>query len=191
MEVKKMSQVLYNPTNEYMEYYHAGIRYGFKPGDKIKVHDKAANHLLVHMFGRGLTSLDYGDEGRLEEIEKEALERNKEFKKKQVIQYNVLNENRKLSGQGYLPPSKKVKEYALELGIELLEPYSLKDVEKTKISDSERKLVEAEKKSAKMEEELKSLKEQMATMIELMQANVPESEEDEDNTSTTKRGKKK
>lgn len=153
-----MSKVIANYTNEKMTGSHSGVNYVIQPGEKIKVHDKAANHLLTHLANRGLVALEYGDEAKEEEIKQAAIETNLEFKRRQIVQYNVLNENRKLSGQGYLYPSKTVKKYALELGIELLEPYSLKDVEKQAINEAGSKASEAEKRADKLEKELEEMK---------------------------------
>lgn len=127
-----MSIMLFNPTNEVLEMQFAGITKRIISGERVKVSDAEGNHLLNSMGGRGLTQLEYGcDE---EKVTKDAINRNIEFKKKQISEYNQRNESRKQMGMGYLPPTEYIKKCALELGIGLLEPYTMKDTEKSEIS---------------------------------------------------------
>jgi len=144
---------LFNPTNEHLtKMVHGGIEYNLKPDEVKDFEDAVAKHLLTHFEQRGLCQLRYGT--NKEEIAKQGKERNLQFKKAQVSNYNVVNEQRKMSGLGYLRASDIVRQYALELGIELLEPYTLKDQEKGEIS---RILGENEE-----------LKKQMALLLETM-----------------------
>lgn len=116
---------------------YAGRSLSLGPDEKITGVNEACKNHLVNNFGqRGLVALGYSDHGKEEEIGVKAREINLQFKKKQVRVYNETNEQRKLSRLGYLSPSKKIKEYAVELGVELLEPYTLKDEEKAAIAKS-------------------------------------------------------
>jgi hypothetical protein len=122
-----MSKMLWNPTNEEMSYGFSGITYFFKPGERKKVDDACGKHLLHNLGIRGLTVLEYGcDE---EAIKRDAIERNREFKKKMIIDFNQRNEIRKQTNFPYLYPSAQMKAYALELGIGLLEPFTVRDAE--------------------------------------------------------------
>ena len=102
---------------------YAGRSFTLASGEKEEVNEACANHLLNSFGQRGLTFLKYGDDEQ--DVGDKAKERNKEFKKRQVQIYNQTNEQRKLTRLGYLPPSQKLKEYALELGVELIEPYTI------------------------------------------------------------------
>jgi len=158
-----MSVVLWNPTNEDFDMQYAGRSFTLTSGQRATVNDACANHLLNAFGPRGLTFLSYGDDER--DIETKAKERNYEFKKRQVQVYNQTNEQRKLTRLGYLPPSKKLKEYALELGIELIEPYSMKDEERAAISKStvENELLKAQ--AAQQAKEITELKEMMKQLM--------------------------
>lgn len=97
------------------------------PSHKLNVEDPTGKHLLNGYAIRGLCQLVFGDDEK--SVGDQGRERNTEFKKAQVVRYNTQNEQRKMAGMGYLPPTEEVKRYAFELGIKLLEPYSLKDAE--------------------------------------------------------------
>src|SRR3990170_2615613 len=135
---------LFNPTNETFFMMFAGIDVVIKPGEKIQAEDAKANHLLNGFAQRGLCQLVFGD--KEEEVAKAGETRNMEFKKSQVVRYNLMNEQRKMQGQAYLPPTKEVQKYAHELGISLLEPYALKDMQVTAMLDLAQKNRDLEKK---------------------------------------------
>ena len=149
--------VLYNPTNEELQMQHSGISMSMKADTKLEVNDACGRHVLNAMGQRGLTQLTYGcDE---EKIKNEALSRNLAFKKKQIMEYNQKNENRKQMGLAYLPPTTNVTDYSIELAITLLEPFTMKDAEKQKIS-------EAETENKALKEEMAGLKTMMAEILE-------------------------
>ncbi len=96
-----------------------------QPGEKREVEINCGKHVLNAFGPRGLTFLNYGaDEKRVGE---DARQRNLEFKKKQVIDHNTRNEMRRQMGLGFIPASKVIARYATELGVELAEPYQLKE----------------------------------------------------------------
>lgn len=123
-----MSKMLFNPTNETLSHAFGGVTTFFAPGERKMIEDEArAKHLLHNLTARGLTILDYGcDEGARAQ---DGINRNLEFKKKQVVEFNQRNEQRKQTHFPYLAPTKEIKDYALELGIGLVEPYTLRDYE--------------------------------------------------------------
>jgi len=143
---------------------YAGRSFTLCKGEKEEVNEACANHLLNAFGQRGLTFLKYGDDESA--IGKASVDRNREFKKRQVQIYNQTNEQRKLTRLGYLPPSQKLKEYALELGIKLIEPYSMKDEEKAAIAKStiENELLKAQ--TAKQSEEIAELRAMMKQLLE-------------------------
>ena len=120
-------------------------------------------HLLNAFGQRGLTSLPYG--GDEEKISKEAIQRNLAFKKKQVVEYNQRNENRKAMNLGFLPPTEEIKKYALELGLKLLEPYTVRDEERAGIAKAS---VENEDLKQKLEAQSKEMAELKEMMKQLM-----------------------
>ncbi|MFH2076753.1 MAG: hypothetical protein ABIJ57_15645 [Pseudomonadota bacterium] len=135
---------LFNPTNETFKMMYGGIGILMEPSPapshKMNVEDPTGGHLLNAFSARGLCQLIFGDDEKA--VGDEGRERNLEFKKAQVIRYNTLNEQRKMSGMGYLPPTDTVKQYAFELGIQLLQPYSLKDAEVSAIHNVVKENVE-------------------------------------------------
>jgi len=152
MEATTVGLMLWNPTNEDLDMQYAGISISLKAGQQQTFAVKCATHLLNGFGPRGLTSLTYGSDE--EKVGREAIQRNLDFKKKQVVEYNQRNENRKHRGLGYLPPTEHVKKYSMELGLGLLEPYTIKDEEKGELS--------------RLASENRELKEQMTKLMEAM-----------------------
>lgn len=143
--------LLFNPTNERMDMQYAGRYFALNPGEKKEVEDPMGKHVLNSFGPRGLTFLKYGDNE--EEVGERARQINHDFKVRQVTVYNMGNEQRKQMNLGYTPPSKQIKSYALELGIKLLEPFSVRDEERAGISEAKR-----ENESLRKElEEMKAL----------------------------------
>lgn len=150
-----MSIMLFNPTNEKFEMQYAGLTVFMEPEEKKKVSDACGKHLLNSFGPRGLTSLEYGcDE---EKIAKDAVARNFEFKKKQVMEYNQRNEARKQQKMSFLSPTETVKRYSLELGIELDELYTLKDEEKSEMRRLAIENVELKKQMTMLLKKVESL----------------------------------
>jgi len=158
LESTTIGLTLWNPTSEDFEgMQYAGISIGLKAGEKQIFAIKCAAHLLNAFGQRGLTSLTYGSDE--EKVGKEAIQRNLDFKTKQVVDYNQRNENRKAMQLGYLPPTEILKKYALELGLKLLEPYTVRDEERAGIS-------EGKKENEALRAELAELRETMKQFIE-------------------------
>jgi hypothetical protein len=157
-------KIVWNPSNEDFDCQYAGISFTIKAGEKRELDGNCAGAILNSFGARGLTSLKYGDEVNEAKIGADAISRNKEFKTKQVIVYNQQNENRKHMNLGYLPPTSKIKEYAIELGLKLLEPYAVRDEERAGISETKR-----ENESLKTE-----MAELKAMMRQLMDKQEPE-----------------
>ena len=135
---------------------YAGVSLRMEPGQKEQYEINCARHLLNNFGARGLTSLIYGATVEQEkQIGLDAVDRNLEFKKKQVIEYNQRNEARMQMKLSYLPPTGHVKKYAIELGLKLLEPYAVRDEERSDIADTKR--------------ENKQLREEMAELRQLVQ----------------------
>jgi hypothetical protein len=162
-----MAVTIWNPTNEDFAMQYAGRSFTLASGEKEEVNEACANHLLNSFGQRGLTFLKYGDDEQ--DVGDKAKERNKEFKKRQVQIYNQTNEQRKLTRLGYLPPSQKLKEYALELGVELIEPYTMKDEEKAAISRSIVENAELKVKAERQAVEIAELRNMMKQLLEKQQ----------------------
>jgi len=150
---------------------YAGRSFTLFRGEKEEVNEACANHLLNAFGQRGLTFLKYGDDEA--EVGEKAKERNIEFKKRQVTLYNQTNEQRKLTRLGFLSPTQKLKDYALELGIELLEPYTLKDEEKAAISKSTVENEDLRKKLVAQEVEMAEMKAMMKQLLEAKEPKEP------------------
>jgi len=125
--------LIWNPTSDTMIGMHAGKNFKFEPESKYKIsNDAEAAHYINFLGPRGLTTLDWGDSDPRpdgtsiqDDREADALKRNKEFKIKQVVKYNMDNQARQMKQLEYLDPPKEVKAYAEELNIKLYQPYAL------------------------------------------------------------------
>ncbi len=153
--------VIWNPTNEDIEMQYAGISFTLVSGEKREFEVNAANHIINSFGARGLTPLKYGDEANEKKIGADGIARNKEFKLRQVTVYNQQNENRKHMNLGYQPPSAIIKRYAIELGLKLLEPFSVRDEERSAISKTSAENEELKQKISVQEKEMAELKEMM------------------------------
>lgn len=146
---------------------YAGRSLSLVPDEKIAGINEACKNHLINEFGRrGLVALGYSDSGHEDEIAAKAKEINKRFKKEQVIRYNEDNASRRLKNLGGVSPSKKVKEYALELGIRLDEPYVVNDVEKEAIAKTSVENEVLKQKLAAQQTEMDELKKMMKQLLE-------------------------
>lgn len=127
-----MSIVLFNPTNEKFRVTFGGRSFLIPPEgsdkpNKIKVEDACGKHVLNEYSQRGLCSLDYGDESKIEEIAEAGRATNRAFKIRQIELYNEQNEARKAIGLPFNTPTKTIIAYAQELSLKLSEPYRVED----------------------------------------------------------------
>ena len=156
--------LLWNPTAENLHMQYAGRSLTIKPGEKLEVNESCGNHLLNNFGQRGLTYLKYGDDEQT--IKEDAIARNLTFKKRMIGEFNQRNEQRKMMGLGYVPPTKKLSEYSVELGIQLLEPYTLKDVEKEAISKAGEENLKLQKENEALKEDMEKIKQMLAKLLE-------------------------
>jgi vacuolar-type H+-ATPase subunit I/STV1 len=160
-----MAIVLFNPTNEQFRAQYIGEEVIIAPSAKIRVDDARGRHVLNILGPRGLVTLEYGDEGDGEEKKAEiGRKRNHDFKYKQVIDFNTLNEQRFQSRLPYLRPPKHIKEYANELGIELRQPYAVPDAAKQDMAKAMERNQELEREVKQKDSELSELQAQMAEL---------------------------
>lgn len=163
-----MSATLFNPTNEVLKGMYIGLDFVIKPGQKIRVDDAKANHLLINneLVKRGLCVLDYVEPEDAKEYEekiaRQGIARNIEFKEKQIVRYNQRNESRKMTGKTYLPATNLVKNYAIELGIELNKPYDVRDAEKMAISQTQSENADLKNQVAALNDKLNKLMDHMS-----------------------------
>ncbi len=155
IETSTIGLTLWNPTDEDLDMQYSGISLTLKAGEKWACEISCAKHLLNGFGARGLTSIPYG--GNEEQIGAEAIKRNLEFKKRQIIEYNQRNENRKQQGMGYLPPTPYVKKCAIDLAIKLLEPYAIRDEEREGISATRQENEKLKAEMAELREMLKTI----------------------------------
>ncbi len=141
---EQAGMVVLNPTNEDFDMQYSGVSFTIRSGQKQTLSANAANHILNSFGPRGLCYLQYGaDEVK---ITAEGKRRNENFKRRHVTEFNIRNENRKNMNLGYLPPSEKTRQYAEELGIELVEPYAAKDKDREKMQNQEKEIKELRQK---------------------------------------------
>ncbi|MCK4787657.1 MAG: hypothetical protein KAV87_28135 [Desulfobacteraceae bacterium] len=158
-----MDVTLMNPTNEPMEPLFGGKPIPLLPGAKIRVDGSIGNHIINTHGLRGIISLDYDDDkikskqDRSISVEewkiKKGKERNREFKEKQILLINQQNEKRKHEKMSYLDPTQKVKDYAKELGLELLSPYTATDKEQVKLNEMKEENLDLREQNLKLQEQ--------------------------------------
>ena len=144
---------------------YAGRSFTLASGEKLDVNEPCANHVLNAFGQRGLTFLKYGDDE--DEVGSKAKQRNIDFKKRQVTVYNQTKEQRKLTRLGYLEATPKLKEYALELGIALIEPYTLKDEERAAIAKGTLENEALRQQLAEQAKQLEAMRTMMTQFMEL------------------------
>lgn len=135
------------------------------PGQRREVEVNCGKHVLNQFGARGLTFLTRdADE---EQVKKEAIQRFIDFKRKQVLDHNTRNEQKRQMGLAWTPPSPTIRRYAEELGVDILEPTPLKqkgDVDSGIITY--------------LMEENKSLKSQMKELMDLVRDKFKDTEEE-------------
>lgn len=160
---------LWNPTKEDFTFQYGGLNYTISADSRKKVLEPMGNHALNALGARGLTRLIFDDDGKSideEKIKADSVERNREFKIRQIVTYNERNERRKASGQPYDPPTPQVKKYALDLGITLLQPYAMADAERGKIGELSKENDDLKTQINKQSDDMKSMMESMKQMQE-------------------------
>ena len=161
-----MAIILFNPTGEDLVTQYVGEDVLIAAGTKIRVDDPRGRHVLNVLGPRGLMTLEYGDEGEGED--KKAVvgrQRNKDFKFKQVIDFNTLNEQRFQSRLPYIKPPSHIKTYSDELGIELRQPYAVEDAAKKDMSNAMQRNQELEIDLKKKDSEISELREQVTELM--------------------------
>lgn len=157
-----MPTTLFNPTNEELRGQYIGIDFVIPAnGGKLKVEDACARHLTNFLGPRGLTTLEYEDD--VEKKAEDSLARNKEFKTKQVRDYNIRNEQRKAVGLEFLIPTEQLKSYSEELGISLVEPYAMKVEGMAEVAEA---LKAKDKVIALLEDQVAVMNEKFDTVME-------------------------
>jgi DNA-directed RNA polymerase subunit RPC12/RpoP len=156
---------LWNVTNENLDFTYGGLNYAVAAGKRLKVEEPMGNHALNALGPRGLTKLVFDDDGKSvneEQIEKDAIERNRDFKIRQVVHYNERNERRRAAKQAYDMPTPTVKRYAAEIGINLLLPYTLAEGERGQIGILTQQTEEQKKQIEKQEKEMQEMREMLS-----------------------------
>ncbi len=188
IQMAALGLTLWNPTNETLDMQYAGISLSIEPSAEPKQEHtfpvRCSMHLLNAYGQRGLTSVPFGATAeQIEKIRKEAIARNIEFKKHQILIYNQTQEQRKMTGHlGYQTPTPELKKYAIELGIKLMEPYSFKDAEMEAVA---RTSLENDKLKLQIEEMQRKHEAEMAEIKELMKAYPRPAEPPDDEPSKT------
>jgi hypothetical protein len=166
-----MALILFNPTNETLQTQYIGEDVSLAPGSKTRVDDARGRHVLNVLGPRGLTTLEYGDEGGGEAKKAaEGRERNMAFKRKQIMDFNVMNDQRTQAKQPYLTPSVTIRAYANELGIKLFEPYSTTDAAMAPSVELRAELERAKRENVSKDEAVSILQAQVAELTKAMGA---------------------
>lgn len=172
-----MAIILFNPTHEVMKTQYIGedvvIPPAPDPRHKMRVDDARGRHVLNVLGPKGLVTLEYGDEGQGElKKAEEGRQRNKDFWRKQVMDFNQLNDQRQAQRLPYIAPMPEVREASARLGIRLIEPYSTTD-EATKVTQGmaekldakERELIETKGALANLERKFSEMGEMMKALL--------------------------
>lgn len=120
-----MAIVIYNPTNDILSTQYIGEDVTLQPGEAIKVDEQRGKHVLGVLAPRGLCSLSYGDEKKIKEIGAQGIKRNREWKVKQVNNWNQFNQRMMSKGRDYNPPSKEIMAYSDEVHVPIVKQYSV------------------------------------------------------------------
>lgn len=164
-----MPKILFNPTNEPLAAQYVGEDVIIPSGGKIRVDDARGRAVLNTLFPRGLCELEYGDEGEKEERKAEqGRDRNRAFKRKQIMDFNALNDQRKQTNRPYLTPEPFLKDYAKELGMVLYEPYSSTDESKREGVQLRDEIQAKNREIAEKDKALGQLQAQVAEMQQMM-----------------------
>lgn len=166
-----MAMTLFNPTKEDFTTQYGGTTFIIpaypKEGHMVRVDDNKGNFILNQLGPRGLTSLDYGDEGDAKKRKAEdGIRRNIEFKRMQIARYNRDNEARKARHLEYVSPPSFITEWSKELGVGLIAPYEVSDVKNEEIA----KLRE---ETAKKDSQIDKLTNQVQELLQLVQKSIP------------------
>jgi len=176
-------QVLFNPTNEKLKAQHQGVDVKLEPypddGHILKVDDRRARHILNILSPRGLTTLEYGDDrddgAKKKEKAESGRQRNKDFKRKQIINFNQINHENKIGSRNYMPPTPQLKDYAAEIGIKLEQPYAPPDEGSEKISklikeagEKDITIEEQGKQMSELQGQVSDLSTQLSSLIKMM-----------------------
>lgn len=134
---------IHNPTDERITPMHASRTYTFEPRKTIPVEDKAAmNHIINEYGARGLVLLDFGDDTREGVGGKTIFENkaaagraaNETFRRNMVINHNQMNESNKHTRKPYIMPTDQLTKYAADLGIKLIKPYEVDDIQQQEMN---------------------------------------------------------
>jgi len=160
-----MAMILFNPTDEDFEGQYVGEQVIIKAGSKVKVDDPRGRHIINSLGNRGLVTLEYGDEGEGELAKgKIGIERHKNFMRKQVLDFNQINEGRFQSKMPYLTPTKQVKRYAQVMGMGIREPYNVEDAANAELSTVLAQNKELQAQVAKKDTALETLQAQVSDL---------------------------
>ena len=164
-----MPKILFNPTNEVLVAQYVGEEVKIAPGAKVRVDDARGRQVLNVLFPRGLCELEFGDEGA-GEIEKgeKGRERNRAFKRKQVMDFNAINDQRIQAKLPFLVPADHIKAYAKELGMKLFEPYSSTDESKREGVELREEIQRKETIIAQKDKDVEGLRAQVAELTTLV-----------------------
>lgn len=168
-----MSKILHNPTNEELRTMYVGEDVIIPPDATVKVDDQRGRQVLNVLAPRGLVELEFGDDadnyaGKRRKAEA-GRERNKAFKRKQVMDFNAINDQRQQRRLPYLIPEPFLKEYARELGLELYEPYSSRNSEGQATAELLQKVQEKDDQLSEMRRANETMQAEIAEMRRLMQ----------------------
>jgi len=153
-----------------MKVTFAGRNFFLEPDSKTKVDDACGKHVLNEFSQRGLCSLDYGDEDRVEEIAEAGREANQAFKIKQIEDYNQQNEARKATGLPFNIPTKKLLAYAKELSLVLSQPYKVDDTVAKRSKELEAENIELKDRVDYMQTQQNKLAERVNKLLDAQEA---------------------
>jgi hypothetical protein len=164
-----MAIILFNPTNEELRDQYIGEDVVIGPGAKVRVDDARGRHILNVLGPRGLVTLEYGDEGEGEARKaQQGRDRNLAFKKKQIMDFNQMNDQRQQSRRPFITPSDQVKGYSRELGIKLFEPYSTSDASMVESKELREELDKKKRELLEKDTSLSTLQAQVAELTSMM-----------------------
>jgi hypothetical protein len=112
-----------NFTPDAIDWMHIGISGTLGPGETAEMSESRAKHILNKFARRGLVQMQFGDD--VESKTKQSMAEWTNFWEQQITQFNQHNEDQKEKGNRYARPTAQLKEKAILLGLELLQPWRI------------------------------------------------------------------
>ena len=142
-----------NYTPDAINFFYVGVEGRIEPDDVLEVTDPMGNHILTAYGPRGLIRITYEDKGdkeREKKLRETSMRNYKNFWIRQMERHNRHNESLKALGQLFADPNQDIKQKSVELGIDLIQPWSINT---TSIADKKSELAQEQLEKERADKE--------------------------------------